>query len=200
GGLVQPTEGRILLDGTELGEWDPAALKERVGVIFQDFVKYQFTVGENIGVGDVSAVDDEQRWSTAADQGMATPFVEGLPEGFHTQLGRWFKDGRELSIGQWQKVALSRAFMRQDADILVFDEPTASMDAEAEAQVFERVKALTAEQIAVLISHRFSTVRMADEIVVLDGGRVLEQGTHESLMDRQGRYAELFELQAEGYR
>jgi len=199
-GLYEPDEGQVLLDGTDLRQWDPAALKQRVGVIFQDFVRYQFTVGENIGVGDVAAVDDEARWATAADQGMAAPFVEGLPEGFHTQLGRWFKDGRELSIGQWQKVALSRAFMRRDADVVVFDDPTAGMDAEAEAQVFERVKALTDEQMAVLISHRFSTVRMADEIVVLDGGRILEQGTHEALMAHGGRYAELFELQAEGYR
>lgn len=199
-GLYTPQEGRILLDGTDLQSWDPDALQTRIGVIFQDFVKYQFTVGENIGVGDIEAVDDENRWAVAADQGMATPFIDGLPDGFHTQLGRWFKNGRELSIGQWQKVALSRAFMRENADVLVFDEPTAAMDAEAEAQVFERVKALTKDQMAVLISHRFSTVRMADEIVVLDGGQILEQGTHDELMTKRGRYAELFELQAEGYR
>ena len=199
-GLYEPSEGRILLDGRDLREWDEGALHQRVGVIFQDFVRYQFSVGENIGVGDVSHIDDEPRWAEAADKGMARPFVEALPEGYQTQLGRWFKNGRELSLGQWQKVALSRAFMRQQADILVLDEPTAAMDAEAESQVFERVRALAKHQMAILISHRFSTVRMADTIVVLDGGAIVEQGTHDHLMAQGGRYAELFELQAEGYR
>ncbi|HHO51462.1 MAG TPA: ABC transporter ATP-binding protein [Deltaproteobacteria bacterium] len=199
-GLYEPQQGRILLDGTELSAWDRAALRRRVGVIFQDFVRYQFTVGENIGVGDVAHIDDPSRWEVAAEQGMAAPFVDELPDGYQTQLGRWFRGGRELSIGQWQKVALSRAFMRQDADLLVFDEPTAAMDAEAEAQVFDRVRALTQRQMAILISHRFSTVRMADRIVVLDGGGIVEQGTHETLMSAEGRYAELFTLQAEGYR
>ena len=143
-------------------------------------MRYQFSVGENIGVGDVRHVDDEERWRRAAERGMAAPFVDGCPSGYQTQLGRWFKDGRELSSGQWQKVALSRDFMREDADILVLDEPTAAMDADAEAQVFERVRALTENQMAILISHRFCTVRMADRIVVLDGGRIVERGTHES--------------------
>lgn len=199
-GLYEPQEGRITLDGTELSAWEREALHRRVGVIFQDFVRYQFTVGENIGVGDVAHIDDAGRWALAAEQGMAAPFVDELPQGYQTQLGRWFRGGRELSIGQWQKIALSRAFMRKGADLLVFDEPTAAMDAEAEAQVFDRVRALTQHQMAILISHRFSTVRMADRIVVLDGGEIVEQGTHEALMAAQGRYAELFTLQAEGYR
>jgi ATP-binding cassette subfamily B protein len=199
-GLYEPTRGRILLDGRPLQEWDEHTLRRRIGVIFQDFVQYQFTVGENVGVGDVEALEDEARWAKAAELGMATEVIEKLPAGFHTQLGKWFEDGRELSLGQWQKVALSRAFMRQSADILVLDEPTASMDAEAEARIFARFRMLTAGKSAILISHRFSTVRMADEIAVLAGGRVIEQGSHAELMTKNGRYAELFTMQAQGYR
>ena len=198
--LYEPSGGRILLDGRPLHEWDHGTLRRRIGVIFQDFVKYQLTAGENVGVGDVTHFDDEARQRTAAEKGMAHPFLDALPDSYATQLGRWFERGQELSLGQWQKVALSRAFMREGADILVLDEPTAAMDAEAEAQIFERVRALTDDQIAILISHRFSTVRMADEIVVLDEGRVAEQGTHEDLIALGGRYARLFDLQAEGYR
>jgi ATP-binding cassette subfamily B protein len=131
---------------------------------------------------------------------MAAPFVEEMPAGYHTQLGKWFKDGRELSGGQWQKIALSRAFMRKDADILVLDEPTAAMDARAEAQVFEQFRELAADRMVILISHRFSTVRMADQILVIQGGRILEQGSHEALMGLNGHYAQLFQLQARGYR
>ena len=197
--LYTPQEGRILLDGTELGDWEGEALRQRIGVIFQDFVRYQFLVGENIGVGDVDRIEDEEQWAEAADKGMAAPFIEDFPEGYETQLGRWFKNGRELSIGQWQKVALSRAFMRAGADVLVLDEPTAAMDAEAESLIFQRLMDLTEDQIAVLISHRFSTVRMADRIVVLDGGELTEEGTHEELMALDGQYARLFNLQAQGY-
>jgi len=198
--LYEPDSGRITFEGLDLADWDRATLRRRIGVIFQDFVRYQFTVGENVGVGDVERIDDEARWQQAADKGMASPFVADLPEGFHTQLGRWFKNGRELSLGQWQKVALSRAFMRHDATLLVLDEPTAAMDAEAESLVFDRLTSMAGDQMAILISHRFSTVRMADHIVVLDAGTVVEEGTHDSLMTLDGRYAHLFTLQAEGYR
>ncbi len=198
--LYVPTAGRIRLDGLDLAEWNPSALRHRVGVIFQDFARYQLKVGENIGVGDVQHFDDEARWREAAALSMAAPFVEELPEGYQTQLGKWFKDGRELSGGQWQKIALARAFIRDGADILVLDEPTAAMDARAEAQVFEQFRDLARERMVILISHRFSTVRMADEILVIQGGRVLEQGNHESLMQLDGHYAHLFSLQARGYR
>ncbi len=198
--LYRPTSGRVTLDGLNLNEWELDALRERIGVIFQDFVRYQFTVGENIGVGDRAAMDSESRWHEAADKGMAAPFIEDMPKGYQTQLGRWFKDGRELSLGQWQKIALSRAFMRENADILVLDEPTASMDAGAEMQIFDRFREMTADQMAILISHRFSTVRMADRILVLNGGRVIETGDHAELMTQDGVYARLFSLQAAGYR
>jgi len=199
-GLYSPQTGRIMLDGTPLQEWGPEALRSRIGVIFQDFVRYQFTVGENIGVGDKRRMSERERLDVAADKGMAKPFIDQMDKGHDTQLGRWFKDGRELSIGQWQKVALSRAFMREDADILVLDEPTAAMDAEAEAEIFQRLTDLTEDQMAILISHRFSTVRMADDIVVLDGGEVIERGDHAELMALDGRYARMFTLQAQGYR
>jgi len=198
--LYTPTQGTISLDGVPLGAWNPRILRERIGVIFQDFARYQFTVGENVGVGDVRAIEDRERWRDAAEKGLSSPFIDELPAKYDTQLGRWFKNGRELSLGQWQKIALSRAFMRKDADILVLDEPTASMDAEAEMQIFDRFRALTEHQIAVLISHRFSTVRMADTIVVLAGGRIVESGSHEALVALDGRYARLFSLQAAGYR
>jgi len=198
--LYRPTGGRILLDGLELDAWNLDVLRRRVGVIFQDFVHYQLPAGENVGVGDVRAFGDSQRWQTAAEKGMAHEFIERLPRGYQTQLGRWFDEGRELSVGQWQKIALSRAFMRDEADILVLDEPTASMDAEAEATVFEHFGRLAKDKMVILISHRFSTVRMADEIVVLELGQVTERGTHETLMRENGHYARLFSLQAAGYR
>ncbi len=198
--LYTPDAGRILLDGLDLAEWEPKALRRRIGVVFQDFVRYQFTVGENIGVGDVEAIDDLDRQQHAAERGMAWEFIEPMEDQLTTQLGRWFPNGRELSGGQWQKIALSRAFMRNEAGVLVFDEPTSAMDAEAEAEIFERVKQMADDQMALLISHRFSTVRMADDIVVLDGGEVVEAGDHEALMDLDGQYAHLFRLQAAGYR
>jgi ATP-binding cassette subfamily B protein len=198
--LYAPTAGRILLDGQDLGEWDESALRERIGVIFQDFARYQMLVGENVGAGDERFFEDEARWRTAADKGRASEFIETLPAGYHTQLGKWFRDGRELSGGQWQKIALSRAFMRIRADILVLDEPTAAMDAQAEAEVFEHFRQLARERITILISHRFSTVRMADQIAVLNRGRIVERGSHEELMQLNGRYAQLFTLQARGYR
>lgn len=198
--LYRPDTGRITLDGLDLAEWDPAVLRRRIGVIFQDFARYQMLVGENVGAGDVLAFDDEARWREAAEKGLAAEFIELLPENYGTQLGRWFKGGRELSGGQWQKIALARAFMRTEADILVLDEPTAAMDASAEAAVFEHFRRLTGDRIAILISHRFSTVRMADQIVFIQQGRIIEHGSHEELMRLDGHYARLFSLQAAGYR
>ncbi|HVS15879.1 MAG TPA: ABC transporter ATP-binding protein [Thermoanaerobaculia bacterium] len=198
--LYDPEAGRILLDGTDLREWDPEVLRQRIAVIFQDFARYQLLAGENIGVGDVGAILDEEGWRQAAERGLADEFLERLPERYRTQLGRWFQGGRELSGGQWQKVALSRAFMRSQADVFVLDEPTAAMDAEAEAQVFAHVRSIAADKMVILISHRFSTVRMADHIAVISGGRVTEEGSHDELMALGGRYAELFTLQAAGYR
>lgn len=197
--LYVPASGRILLDGGDLNDWEENVLHQRIGVIFQDFTRYQLIAGENVGAGDVRHFDDEQRWREASDKGMATPFIESLPEGFHTQLGKWFMRGRELSGGQWQKIALARSFMRTQADILVLDEPTAAMDAAAEATIFEYFRSLTQQRIAILISHRFSTVRMADQIVVIENGRIIERGSHDQLMDEQGHYAHLFSLQARGY-
>lgn len=198
--LYDPTEGRILLDGQDLREWEEATLRDRIGVIFQDFTRYQLIFGENIGAGDVEYFNDEARWREASSKGMADAIAETLPGGYRTPLGKWFNDGRELSGGQWQKIALSRAFMRSRADILVLDEPTAAMDAGAEATIYEHFRALTRERIAILISHRFSTVRMADQIVVLQDGRIIERGGHDELMRANGHYAHLFSLQAKGYR
>ncbi|MBT8092395.1 MAG: ABC transporter ATP-binding protein/permease, partial [Gammaproteobacteria bacterium] len=197
--LYTPTEGNILLDGLDLQKWDVDALRQRIGVIFQDFGRYQFSVGENIGAGDVRYIDDADRWAAAAGTGMAAPFIENMPEGYNTQLGRWFKDGRELSGGQWQKIALSRAFMRTDADILVLDEPTAAMDAASEAAIFDHFQSQSDTKMTILISHRFSTVRAANRIIVIHDGRILEQGDHDSLLAENGQYASLFRLQAKGY-
>ena len=198
--LYSPTQGLVSLDGLDLQKWDELALRQRIGVIFQDFMRYHFPVGENIGVGDVAALDEQERWEEAAVKGQAQEVIESLPEGYQTQLGRWFKGGRELSGGQWQKVALARAFMRRGADLLVLDEPTSAVDPKAEVQIFEHFRRVTENQMAILISHRFSTVRMADEILVLEKGRVVEFGSHEQLLEKDGHYATLFKLQAAGYR
>ncbi len=198
--LYEPTEGRVLLDGRDLASWDETALRRRVGVIFQDFNQYQFALRENVGFGSIEHLADEPRIVRAVDRGGAKEFVATLKSGLETQLGRWFNDGAELSGGQWQRVALSRAFMREEADILVLDEPTAALDAEAEHAIFERFRTLTRGRTAILISHRFPTVRMADRILVVEGGKLMEEGSHAELLERGGIYARLFSLQAEGYR
>ncbi|WP_250494722.1 ABC transporter ATP-binding protein [Caballeronia sp. GAWG1-1] len=198
--LYTPSAGRILLDGSDLQEWDEYTLRRRIGVIFQDFIRYQFKAGENLGVGDIEAFSDRTRWSEAAQKGMAAAFIEQMENGYETQLGRWFAGGRELSGGQWQKIALSRAYMRESADILILDEPTAALDPEAEAGVFEQFQAQSGQRMSILISHRFSSVRGADQIIVLDQGRILESGSHRQLLALNGRYAHLFGLQAQGYK
>lgn len=199
-GLYQPDKGHISYQGLDLQEWDPDALRASIGVIFQDFMRYQLPVGENIGVGDADNLWNEERWIEAAEMGRASSFIERLPQGYATQLGRWFNRGQELSVGQWQRIALARAFMRSAANILVLDEPTASMDSETEAEIFEHFRAMTDDKIAILISHRFSTVRRADIIIVMEQGSIIERGSHDELVAMGGRYAELFELQARAYR
>jgi ATP-binding cassette, subfamily B, bacterial len=197
--LYDPSEGSILIDGIDIRDLDPLELQQTIGVIFQDFVRYHLPVRENIGFGQIDAMDDDERIAAAARKSGAHAVAEELPEGYETMLGRWFHDGHELSLGQWQKVALARAFMR-DAEILVLDEPTASVDARTEYEIFQNFKALTEGKMAILISHRFSTVRMADRIAVIQDGRIAELGTHDELLRRAGTYAELFSMQAEGYR
>ncbi|HEY0734385.1 MAG TPA: ABC transporter ATP-binding protein [Herpetosiphonaceae bacterium] len=197
--LYDPTEGEILLDGVDIREYDVDELRKRIGVIFQDFVRYHATVRENIGFGQIDAMDNEQRIIRAAERGGGDEVVTRLPEGYDTMLGAWFEKGQELSGGQWQKIALSRAFMR-DGEVLVLDEPTAALDAEREFEIFQRFRELTDGKIALLISHRFSTVRMADRIVVLENGYLTELGTHAELLIQNGTYAKLFNMQAAGYR
>lgn len=199
-GLYDLHDGEITLDGVSLQDWNRRTLQDRISVIFQDFARYQWLVGHNIGAGDVDAFHDSGRWQTAARQGLADSFIKDLPNHYETQLGRWFKDGRELSGGQWQKIALARAFMRQKADILILDEPTSAMDAKAEAEIFQHLQAMAKHQILILISHRFSTVRQADKIAVMDQGKIIELGNHQELITLGGHYATLFELQAAAYR
>jgi ATP-binding cassette subfamily B protein len=197
--LYDPTEGRILLDGVDLREYDLEALRRNVGVIFQDFVRYDFLVKENIAVGNIGRIGDDPAIKTAAERSLADSVVQRLTGGYDQMLGKRFENGVDLSGGEWQKVALARAYMR-DAQLLILDEPTAALDARAEYEVFLRFSELTKGRMAVLISHRFSTVRMADRILVLKGGELVEQGTHEALVALGGLYSELFQLQAAGYR
>ncbi|MGO1071732.1 ABC transporter ATP-binding protein [Lysobacter sp. CA199] len=197
--LYDPDEGRILLDGRDLREYDLDQVRSSIGVIFQDFVRYHLTAGENIGVGQIDEMTDIARIREAARRSMADEVIERLPKGYDQPIGRRFKNGVDLSGGQWQKIAIARAYMR-DAQVMILDEPTAALDARAEFEVFQRFKELSDEKTAVLISHRFSSVRMADRILVLAEGRLEASGTHEQLLAQGGRYAELFELQAAGYR
>ncbi len=197
--LHDPTEGRILYGGVDLRDMDPRELRERIGGVFQDFVRYQFTAAENIGVGSPPRIEDRARIEDAARRGGGAVVVEALPQGYDTVLGGWFETGHEISAGQWQKLAVSRAFMRDEAEVLILDEPTAAIDAEGEHELFGRFQALAADRTAIVISHRFSTVRMADRIAVLHGGRLEELGSHKDLVARGGRYAHLFGLQAQGY-
>ncbi len=196
--LYDPDSGCITVDGHDLRHLGAESWRRNIAVIFQDFIRYYLTAAENIGFGQVDALDDTGRIEMAAERGGAAGVIACFPEGYRTVLGRWFDRGTQLSGGEWQRVALARAFMR-DAPILVLDEPTASLDARAEFEVFSRFRELARERIVLLISHRFSTIRMADRIYVLDEGRVEESGDHEELMRRGGRYAELFQLQAAGY-
>jgi ATP-binding cassette subfamily B protein len=197
--LYDPAEGRILLDGRDLRDYDLDELRNRVGVVFQDFVRFHFTAAENIAMGRVEAAADRDRIAQAAERSLADAVIARLPLGFEQPLGRRFKGGIDLSGGEWQKIAIARAYMR-DADVLVLDEPTSALDARSEFEVFQRFRDLSAGKTTLLISHRFSTVRMADRIIVLEGGGIIEAGTHQALLSRGGRYAEMFELQAAGYR
>jgi ATP-binding cassette subfamily B protein len=197
--LYDPDEGQILVNGRDIKEYDLAALRAQIGVIFQDYVTYFMTASRNIGVGRVETIDDLEDIRVAAGKSGADAVIGHLPEGYDTMLGKWFDRGQQLSGGEWQKIALARAFMR-DAQLLILDEPTSSLDPQAEYEVFARFRELTQGKSAVFISHRFSTVRLANRIIVLGEGHVLEQGTHEELIARGGVYAELFNLQAEAYR
>jgi ATP-binding cassette subfamily B protein/ATP-binding cassette subfamily C protein len=197
--LHDPTEGAILYGGIDLRDMDPRDLRERIGAVFQDYARYQLTAAENIGLGDPDRFEDRAGIADAAHRGGADEVIAALPRGYDTVLGSWFQAGHELSAGQWQKLAVARAFMRRQADVLILDEPTASIDAEAEHQLFQRFQELATGRTTLLISHRFSTVRVADRIAVLHGGRLEELGPHRELVSRGGRYARLFNLQARGY-
>ena len=197
--LYDPSAGRILLDGVDLRDYQVEDLRNEIGVIFQDYMRYDALAFENIGFGRIDEIENQSRVVRSAEKSLAADVVTGLPNTYRQMLGRRFEGGVDLSTGQWQKIALARAYMR-DAQILILDEPTASLDARAEFQVYQRFVDLTAGKMAVLISHRFSTVRMADRILVLENGRIVEQGSHGQLVALGGKYSELFELQAAGYR
>ncbi|MBV9690604.1 MAG: ABC transporter ATP-binding protein [Ktedonobacteraceae bacterium] len=196
--LYEPTEGQILIDDVPIEEYDLLDLRKRISVIFQDFIQYEMTARENIGFGYVEELGNDERIQAAAEKSGAAPIIQSLPQGNETPLGRMFEKGHELSIGQWQKIALARAFMRR-APIVVLDEPTSAIDPEAEVELFSRLQQIAAGATTLLIAHRFSTVRMADRIIVLDKGQIIEDGDHETLMRFDGTYAHLFNLQAAGY-
>src|SRR5438132_1001943 len=197
--LYDPQEGQVLIDGHDAREYDPDELRNEFGVLFQDYVSYQFNARENIGVGRIERLDDTQAIAEAAAKSGASSVIEGLPQGYETVLGKWFDGGVNLSGGEWQKVALGRAFMRE-AQILILDEPSAALDAKAEFELFTRLRQLAHGRTAIFISHRFSTVRRADRILVFEEGSLIDSGTHEALLALGGRYAELFNLQAASYR
>lgn len=196
--LYEPTSGRILIDGVPIEEYDTTDLQRNIGVVFQDFIRYELPVRHNIGFGRVEHLDDTSRIRAAAESSGAAEFVEGLGAGYDTTLGRHFEGGHQLSGGQWQKVALARAFLR-DAPIAILDEPTAAIDPEAEADIFGRLRTICSQATSLVISHRFSTVRIADKILVVEGGSLIEEGTHEELLALGGTYARLFRLQADAY-
>jgi len=197
--LYDPTVGEILLDGRNLRDYDIEDLHSQIGVIFQDFMRYEMTARVNIAAGDIDRIDDDAALRDAAEKSLAAPVIEKLANGYSQLLGRRFEGGVELSGGEWQRIALSRAYLRE-TQLLVLDEPTAALDAKSELEVFQQFAKLTQGKMAILISHRFSTVRMADRIIVLSGGRLIEEGDHSSLMARQGVYAQMFEMQAASYR
>jgi ATP-binding cassette subfamily B protein len=196
--LYEPTEGRILIDGVDIREYSLLELRNNIGIIFQDYIRFQLKAGENIAIGNIGALEDSLAIEEAAQKSLADTVVDTLPERYDQILGKRFAKGVDLSGGQWQKIALARAYMR-DAQLLILDEPTAALDARAEHEVFQRFSELIEGKAAVIISHRFSTVRMADRILFLEHGQLLELGTHEELIAKDGKYAELFHLQAQGY-
>jgi len=197
--LYDPLDGRILIDGVDIREFEPTELRRQIGAMFQDYVDYQATASENIGLGNVPEISDREAIVNASKQAGSDELIAALPDGYDTALGKWFDSGVNLSGGEWQKVALARAFMREDAKILLLDEPTSALDAQAEYDLFERLRSLTHGRTAVYISHRFSTVRRADRIIFLEHGRLVEEGTHDELMLLGGRYARLFRMQAAAY-